>query len=743
MLYRYRILMMVIFILLCQLTVCQEVVLKGRVRHANTYTEIPDVNVYIQNTTTGTMTDLKGFFALEITKVTADMMVVFEHVAYDTLIVSLAKAQETDNFYLTPRLIQLPDITVESQSEQSDFLKDIPQPHTIIEARSFEMQGYMDAGDLLRSEQSVAVDEDLSGKKTIAIRGGNPDDVIVLYNGIRMNNLYDNIFDLSLINLDEIKQIEIIKGSNTSLYGSEAFSGVVNVVPRMYRNYNIRFMQRIGTYAAGDWNLQLNRNFFNKLNLSYGYKKGAYQRQYADETALKNQSENHTATLYYDTGKPDQDEQTGLGFLFLNSNLKYNNDRYQEFLNNQHNLLSLRYTGNIWTMRNWLLAASYQQYNNDEQIVVPVGTFDKHFFNTAVSFDIEKKVVLRPAEVLFSYQFETNDLDYQEIRNNPDELALGAESARFTRNKHGIVSILKFHAPTGSDFFNTSDINFSYRYDNVKDEAKEISFRGTYPDFSTPYYPENDWQESTFKFSSQLAGKNRNFAFDGFINYGSNIKFPSIYQQLSLPVSGLNDQAVLQPERNNGLEIAANLTKDLGDITILSGWLLQANYFRNYYENKFRMYYRPGIPIAFYDNVPTANIFGLDFKGSLFFIRKKLSVTIGTSQYNIPEKSAFPFKYESKTILNASFDHAGYALKFDGFIEGPQAGWIRDTNGRYTSISLPGYTNFDLHLGKSLELIHLKFFANLTLRNALDNKTELEGLAIRDRRVYLSFGVQY
>jgi hypothetical protein len=48
---------------------------------------------------------------------------------------------------------------------------------------------------------------------------------------------------------------------------------------------------------------------------------------------------------------------------------------------------------------------------------------------------------------------------------------------------------------------------------------------------------------------------------------------------LSLPVSGLNDQAVLQPERNNGLEIAANLTKDLGDITILSGWLLQANYF--------------------------------------------------------------------------------------------------------------------------------------------------------------------
>jgi hypothetical protein len=350
---------------------------------------------------------------------------------------------------------------------------------------------------------------------------------------------------------------------------------------------------------------------------------------------------------------------------------------------------------------------------------------------------------LRPAEILIGYQFEANDLDYQEIRNNPDEIAIGTESARFVRNKHGVVSIIKLHAPTGSEFFTTSDINFSYRYDGVRDDTKEISFRGYSPDFHTPYYPENDWQESTFKFSSQLAGKNRNFAFDGYLNYGSNIKFPSIYQQLSLPVSASDDQAVLMPERNNGLEMGANVTKELDDVTILNGWSLEANYFRNYYENKFRMYYRPGIPIAFYDNVPTANIFGLDLKGSLYFIRKKLSVTIGTSQYDIQEKSAFPFKYESKSILNVSLDHAGYAFMFNGFIEGSQAGWIRDVNGRFTSISLPGYTNFDLHLGKSLELFHLKFFANFTVRNVLDNRTELEGLAIRDRRIYLSFGVQY
>ena len=120
-----------------------------------------------------------------------------------------------------------------------------------------------------------------------------------------------------------------------------------------------------------------------------------------------------------------------------------------------------------------------------------------------------------------------------------------------------------------------------------------------------------------------------------------------------------------------------------------------------------------------------------------------MSVTVGTSQYDIQEKSAFAFKYESKSILNVTFDHAGYSFKFNGFIEGSQLGWIRDIYGRFSSITLDGYTNFDLHIGKNFELFQLKLFSNFTMRNVLDDKTELEGLALRDRRIYLTFGVYY
>ncbi|PJF38645.1 MAG: hypothetical protein CUN54_10415, partial [Phototrophicales bacterium] len=120
-----------------------------------------------------------------------------------------------DNVYLQPRVIPLPGVEVQETAVKSEIERDLPQTLSIIEARQFDIRGFVDAGDLLRIDHSVQIDEELSGRKTAAIRGGNPDEVVVLYNGVKMNNAYDNVFDLSLIDLEDIQRFEIIKGSNT------------------------------------------------------------------------------------------------------------------------------------------------------------------------------------------------------------------------------------------------------------------------------------------------------------------------------------------------------------------------------------------------------------------------------------------------------------------------------------------------------------------------------------------------
>jgi hypothetical protein len=49
-----------------------------------------------------------------------------------------------------------------------------------------------------------------------------------------------------------------------------------------------------------------------------------------------------------------------------------------------------------------------------------------------------------------------------------------------------------------------------------------------------------------------------------------------------------------------------------------------------------------------------------------------------------------------------------------------------------------------VHLSKTFQLGRLKLFANASGRNLLnDDTTILQGLAIRDRRYYLTMGAQY
>ena len=170
----------------------------------------------------------------------------------------------------------------------------------------------------------------------------------------------------------------------------------------------------------------------------------------------------------------------------------------------------------------------------------------------------------------------------------------------------------------------------------------------------------------------------------------------------------------------------------------------KGGFFYNQYDNKFRVSTTPGIPVQFYDNVPNARISGFENKSSVFFLRKKVSLEFGISRYFISEKSAFPFKSDFKRTMNLTVDHAGFSFQVHWFKEGEQVGWFRQQDGYFAEISLPEYSNIDLHLSKTFHIGKLKLFANASGRNLLDDgEMLLMGLMIRDRRFYVTLGAQY
>jgi len=733
-------------LLLCQ-TLFAQVVLEGRVRDANSHRDIPGVNVYHTTSTIGVITDAAGRYRLELNADSVDR-IRFEHISYDTLSFTINELMNMDEVFLQERVIPLRTVDVEATAAPLDINRDLPQTVSVLDAKNFEMRGYVDAGDLLRTEQSVQVEEVLSGKKTVSIRAGNPDEVIVMYNGVKMNSAYDNIFDLSLIDLEDVQRFEVIKGSNTALYGSDAFSGVINIVPKREQDYTLRLQQRFGTYASGNWGAHLYRNFGRAFG-AYSYKRGAFERRFSgdDSGVLSNETAHQTATALLDIS-PNADGRDLLSVNYVRAELDYENARFQESLLNFNQLVSARYSGSR-LIKDLSFTLGYQWLDETRFLVDNLSLLSRDLDNRSLSFNLDKSFTIGQADLLLGYQLEQTTLDFLDDRPT-DAQQEGVESAELSQQRNGGVAIAKFRANTGSDYLHTANFNVSFRYDAVRDRQESVQLRRDSAMDSTGAFEENSWQEAMLKFSANLSGSRNDFAFDAFMNYGRNVKFPTLFQQISAPLADSTSfySANLQPETSNGLEVGANFTWDTREHPAIYGVRLSGSFFRNTFSNKFVSLLTPASALVRYTNIKSAQISGAEAAVTFFLFRKKATVEAGTVFYSIPdlERLAFPFKYDQKHTLKLSIDHRGYSLQSLLFYEGEQLGFTRENPETFTGalqeITIESAFNMDVNIGKFFEVKGLKLILNASARNILNDDTQLEGLALRDRRFYLTLGAQ-
>jgi vitamin B12 transporter len=80
----------------------------------------------------------------------------------------------------------------------------------------------------------IGANNTLGTNQTISIRGSSAGNVLILLDGIPVNDpsVITNYFDLNLLPLDQVERIEILKGGQSTLYGSDAVAGVINIISR-------------------------------------------------------------------------------------------------------------------------------------------------------------------------------------------------------------------------------------------------------------------------------------------------------------------------------------------------------------------------------------------------------------------------------------------------------------------------------------------------------------------------------
>lgn len=165
------------------------------------------------------------------------------------MVPAVALAQE-----VTPDEVQLDTVLVSSASGKATSIQDAPASITVIGADEIAASGARDLKDVLRTVPGLNTTSGNNGEKSISFRGMPSSKTLILVDGRRMNSgmVMSRHYrgDLGVIPPDAIERIEVVRGPMSTLYGSDAMGGVVNIITK--KSYDVWSGSVSTEVAAGD-----------------------------------------------------------------------------------------------------------------------------------------------------------------------------------------------------------------------------------------------------------------------------------------------------------------------------------------------------------------------------------------------------------------------------------------------------------------------------------------------------------
>ena len=148
---------------------------------------------------------------------------------------------ETEEFDLNTKdgaasTLQIESVTITGTRISSDQ-SPISGLTTVITREMIEARADENIIDLLRGESGVHVAQSggRGGVASVQLRGGDPNFTLVLVDGIKVNdptNARGGSFDFSALPLAQVERIEITRGAQSSVYGSDSLGGVISITTR-------------------------------------------------------------------------------------------------------------------------------------------------------------------------------------------------------------------------------------------------------------------------------------------------------------------------------------------------------------------------------------------------------------------------------------------------------------------------------------------------------------------------------
>ena len=191
---------------------------------SNVQVTIPELNY---NTTTNKM-GYYEFSNLPLSKLTIE----FKHIGYQRVLKSVVFSASDSfelNILLSELIIELSETTVISYRNEQ-LVKDISFPIEVISNIKIQNSNSITVSDLVKGESGISLIKESPWATSINIRGLSKQNIVYLIDGNRIETSTNIAAGLSLIDMSNIQSIEVVKGGLSSLYGTGATGGVVNII---------------------------------------------------------------------------------------------------------------------------------------------------------------------------------------------------------------------------------------------------------------------------------------------------------------------------------------------------------------------------------------------------------------------------------------------------------------------------------------------------------------------------------
>ena len=370
------------------------------------------------------------------------------------------------------------NIVVITASKREETIKNSPAAVQVITQSDMKRLGADTVESALQLADNINLSEAGMTGNQVMIRGMESRHSLVLVNGRRLAgedaSNTTNVYTLRRINLDQVDRIEIVRGSSSALYGSDAMGGIINIITKQPTDMSQSFGVSSGTKheqahytfnsgTQGRWNASFNVNvtkerpinrhmadqtFNARTKQLTGYTEGYRRIMYGHK-------QSYNSSVVYDLKNANQNT-IKVDFIYFKEKLQTDNaDKYTtvfhksgmvfaaapkmvpvnlnktEYFDNKSVQTGITYSGKT-NRNNYEIGAYYSQLDKNYLM-----TDDRTLPEGVINVMMPSKPPTPPTSLKFDYQslYPANDYDTAKYKN----IVLEGKDTMYVGDHHNVT----------------------------------------------------------------------------------------------------------------------------------------------------------------------------------------------------------------------------------------------------------------------------------------------------------------